>query len=46
MVVTGEFSFQNASHFAKLSELAYEKAEDKVRAASKKFGYKSVKYFD
>ena len=46
MVVTGEFSFQNASHFAKLSELAYEKAEDKVRSESRKFGYKSVKYFD
>lgn len=44
---TGQvFSYTNASHFAKLSQLAYEKDENKFKRAVKPYGYKNITYFD
>lgn len=40
------FSYTNAAHFAKLSQLAYEKDVNKFKNAIKPFGYKNVTYFD
>ena len=46
MNITKDFSYTNASHFARLSELAYEKSEDVFKRITKPYGYKNVKYFD
>ena len=46
MNIGENFSYTNASHFAKLSQLAYEKDEKKFKNAVKPYGYKNVRYFD
>jgi predicted lipase len=46
MKLTKSFSFENALHFAKLSELAYEKSEETFKKETKPMGYKNIKYFD
>lgn len=45
-MITPGFSYENASHFATLSQLAYEKSESVFKDKVQPFGYKDVKYFD
>jgi triacylglycerol lipase len=46
MTIIPGFSYTNAAHFAKLSELAYEKSEDTFKKTTRPYGYKDIKYFD
>ena len=46
MIITPDFSYTNGTHFAQLSELAYEKSPDEVKRKMAPKGYRNVRYFD